>query len=134
MNPLIQSRTAILPLLIPSLLACLAAVFFATAPALARDEVPFNGTNGRRIYDYIFVPVFGADGEVEAVAGTTRDVTERKKYQSELLAATTPAVRTALANPTATPIVVLRPIHLIPIPRFPSKVFPTEATTQARGG
>ena len=43
-----------------------------------RGEVPFNGTNGKRMYDYIFVPVIGADGEVEAVAGTTRDVTERK--------------------------------------------------------
>lgn len=41
-----------------------------------RGEVPFTGTNGRRIYDYIFAPVFGANGEVEAVAGTTRDITE----------------------------------------------------------
>ena len=41
-----------------------------------RGEVPFNGTAGRRIYDYIFVPVFNAEGQVEAVAGTTRDVTE----------------------------------------------------------
>ncbi len=41
-----------------------------------RGEVPFNGTFGRRIYDYIFVPILGPDGEVEAVAGTTRDVTE----------------------------------------------------------
>ncbi len=46
--------------------------------------MPFNETNGRRIYDYIFVPVFGADGEVEAVAGTTRDVTERKRMEDEL--------------------------------------------------
>jgi PAS domain S-box-containing protein len=43
-----------------------------------RGEVPFAGTFGRRIYDYIFVPVLGADGEVTAVAGTTRDVTDRK--------------------------------------------------------
>ena len=46
-----------------------------------RGEVPFTGTNGRRLYDYIFVPVIGADGEVEAVAGTTRDVTERKEAE-----------------------------------------------------
>lgn len=44
-----------------------------------RGEVPFHGTNGIRIYDYIFTPVFGADGRVTAVAGTTRDVTERKQ-------------------------------------------------------
>lgn len=49
-----------------------------------RGEVPFNGTFGRRIYDYIFVPVFGANGEVEAVAGTTRDVTERKRAEESL--------------------------------------------------
>lgn len=46
-----------------------------------RGEVPFAGTFGRRIYDYIFVPIFGADGEVEAVAGTTRDITERQQME-----------------------------------------------------
>ena len=46
-----------------------------------RGEVPFSGTQGRRTYDYIFVPVFGPDGEVEAVAGTTRDITDRKKQE-----------------------------------------------------
>lgn len=49
-----------------------------------RGEVPFNGTNGRRVYDYIFVPVLGADGEVEVVAGTTRDITDRKDMEDEL--------------------------------------------------
>jgi PAS domain S-box-containing protein len=49
-----------------------------------RGEVPFHGTHGRRIYEYIFVPVLGADGEVEAVAGTTRDVTSRKDMEDEL--------------------------------------------------
>jgi PAS domain S-box-containing protein len=46
-----------------------------------RGEVAFDGTNGRRQYDYIFVPVVGADGTVEAVAGTTRDVTERQEAE-----------------------------------------------------
>lgn len=49
-----------------------------------RGEVPFNGTFGRRIYDYIFVPVLGPDGEVEVIAGTTRDVTERKEHEDRL--------------------------------------------------
>jgi PAS domain S-box-containing protein len=49
-----------------------------------RGEVPFEGTNGRRIYDYIFVPIFDANGEVEAVAGTTRDVTDRKRAEDAL--------------------------------------------------
>lgn len=45
-----------------------------------RSEVPFTGVNGeQRIYDYFFTPVIGEDGEVVAVAGTTRDVTERKE-------------------------------------------------------
>jgi two-component system, chemotaxis family, sensor kinase Cph1 len=42
-----------------------------------RGEVPFSGTSGRRVYDYIFAPVMGPSGEVEAIAGTTRDVTDR---------------------------------------------------------
>ena len=46
-----------------------------------RGDVPFNGTNGRRIYDYLLMPVIGPDGEVEAVAGTTRDVTDRKQHE-----------------------------------------------------
>jgi signal transduction histidine kinase len=49
-----------------------------------RGEVPFTGTNGRRIYDYIFVPVFGPDGEVEAIAGTTRDITDRTEAEDAL--------------------------------------------------
>ncbi|MBD9478100.1 PAS domain S-box protein [Pseudoxanthomonas sp. PXM02] len=46
-----------------------------------RGDVPFNGTNGRRIYDYLLMPVIGPDGNVEAVAGTTRDVTDRKQHE-----------------------------------------------------
>ncbi len=50
-----------------------------------RGEVAFpHATLGRRIYDYILVPVLGAGGEVEAVAGTTRDVTDRKRAEEEL--------------------------------------------------
>src|ERR1700753_740209 len=49
-----------------------------------RGEVPFTGTFGRRIYDYIFVPVFDENGNVEAVAGTTRDVTDRKQSEESL--------------------------------------------------
>ena len=47
-----------------------------------RGEVPFDGAYGKRIYDYIFSPVLGADGEVIAIAGTTRDVTERKEAEA----------------------------------------------------
>jgi PAS domain S-box-containing protein len=50
-----------------------------------RGEVSFpHATLGTRVYDYIFVPVFGSRGEVEAIAGTTRDITELKKAQDVL--------------------------------------------------
>jgi PAS domain S-box-containing protein len=49
-----------------------------------RGEVPFTGTFGRRDYDYLLVPVLDSDGEVAAVAGTTRDITERKKMEAAL--------------------------------------------------
>jgi PAS domain S-box-containing protein len=54
----------------------LAQVIATKAPI--RGEIPFTGTNGRRIYDYIFAPVLNAAGDVVAVAGTTRDVTDRQ--------------------------------------------------------
>ena len=45
-----------------------------------RGEVAFpHAILGRRVYDYIFSPVINEDGVVEAVAGTTRDISEIKK-------------------------------------------------------
>lgn len=55
----------------------------ATKQAI-RGEVPFHGAQGRRIHDYIFVPVLGADGNVELVASTTRDITESKQAEETL--------------------------------------------------
>jgi len=50
-----------------------------------RGEVSFpHATLGRRVYDYILTPVLNELGEVEAVAGTTRDVTERKQWEDSL--------------------------------------------------
>ncbi|HYG06536.1 MAG TPA: HWE histidine kinase domain-containing protein [Stenotrophomonas sp.] len=50
-----------------------------------RGEVPFpHTTKGVRVYDYIFTPVFSPDGEVEAIAGSTRDVTERKQHEQHM--------------------------------------------------
>lgn len=39
---------------------------------------------GKRIYDYIFAPVFNEKGEVEFVAGTTRDITDFKNTEENL--------------------------------------------------
>ncbi len=56
-----------------------------------RGEVMFpHAELGPRLYDYIFVPVLGPDGAVEAIAGTTRDVTEMRQseqHQAEAWAA-----------------------------------------------
>jgi len=42
-----------------------------------RGEVSFpHAVMGRRTYDYIFTPIFNDEGVVEAVAGTTRDISE----------------------------------------------------------
>ncbi|QEC76435.1 PAS domain-containing protein [Mucilaginibacter ginsenosidivorax] len=49
-----------------------------------RGEVSFpHAILGRRVYDYIFTPVVNEHGEVEAVAGTTRDITERKLAEQQ---------------------------------------------------
>jgi len=50
-----------------------------------RGEVSFpHAVLGTRIYDYIFVPVVNAQGTVEAVAGTTRDITEIRRAEEAL--------------------------------------------------
>ena len=49
-----------------------------------KGEVPFHGTFGHRIYEYILVPVLDESGNVEAVAGTTRDVTERRQAEQQV--------------------------------------------------
>jgi PAS domain S-box-containing protein len=75
-----------------------------------RGEVPFVGTQGRRFYDYLFVPVFGAEGRVVAVAGTTRDVTEIRdadRRKDEFLAMLAHELRNPLA-PITGAIALLR--------------------------
>lgn len=51
-----------------------------------KGEVPFKAplTGIFGVYEYIFTPVFDTKGGVEFIAGTTRDVTERKDAESEL--------------------------------------------------
>ncbi|HWA24999.1 MAG TPA: PAS domain-containing protein [Lacunisphaera sp.] len=61
-----------------------------------QGEVFFRGESGESgVFDYIFVPVFGTDGRVEAVAGTTRDVTAHKRTEARdrLLVALDDAMR-----------------------------------------
>lgn len=51
-----------------------------------RGEIPFKApvTGIFGIYEYVFSPVLGPDGEVELIAGTGRDVTERKRTELQL--------------------------------------------------
>jgi len=56
----------------------------ATKKAI-RGEVSFpHAVIGRRIYDYIFAPVLDERGEVIAIAGTTRDISELKAAEEAL--------------------------------------------------
>ncbi|WP_262985823.1 hybrid sensor histidine kinase/response regulator [Nostoc sp. 'Peltigera membranacea cyanobiont' 232] len=53
-----------------------------------KDETPYTSAIGTRAYEYILVPLLGINGVVDAVAGVTRDITDRKRveqalYQSE---------------------------------------------------
>ncbi len=48
-----------------------------------RDRTPFTGPTGEtRFYEYIFVPVIDAN-QVEAVTGSTRDITEQKRFEEK---------------------------------------------------
>ncbi len=49
------------------------------------DETPYTSPSGiDGYYEYIFSPVFGSDGSVEAVAGLTREITDRKRTETLL--------------------------------------------------
>jgi PAS domain S-box-containing protein len=49
-----------------------------------RAESTYAGRSGdARMYEYIFVPIFDANGQVEAVSGVTRDITHRKQAEAE---------------------------------------------------
>lgn len=67
-----------------------------------RGQVAFpHATLGKRIYDYILVPVLDAKGEVTAIAGTTRDITEIKKLaeqKDEFLAIASHELKTPLTS------------------------------------
>ena len=58
---------------------------FATGQKLA-DEIPYTSPRGvAGYYEYILNPVIGADGTVELVVGSTRNLTERKLAEAALI-------------------------------------------------
>ncbi|MBD2465747.1 response regulator [Oscillatoria sp. FACHB-1407] len=49
-----------------------------------KDETPYTSASGTSFYEYIFVPLIDTDGAVEAVAGTGRDISDRKRAEAAL--------------------------------------------------
>jgi PAS domain S-box-containing protein len=49
-----------------------------------KDETAFTSASGSGNYEYVLVPLFDADGAVEAVAGVSRDITHRKQTEKNL--------------------------------------------------
>jgi two-component system CheB/CheR fusion protein len=51
-----------------------------------QDETPYTSQIGERMYEYLFFPLLDEGGKVEAVAGVTRDITARRRAESDLRA------------------------------------------------
>lgn len=68
-----------------------------------KDETSYTSPTGViGYYEYIFSPVFDAHGNVEAVVGSTRDISERKRTEEALRDAKTRLVATLYASEIAT--------------------------------
>ena len=68
---------------------------------ILRDETPYVGAAGKRgYYEYIFVPIFDKDGGVEAVSGSTRDITiwQQDKAEKAILLKTLEIERARLTS------------------------------------
>ena len=61
-------------------------------------EIEIDNREGHRWYEASVAPVHGADGTVAAIVITSRDVTERKRAESELILLATQDPLTQLAN------------------------------------
>jgi PAS domain S-box-containing protein len=58
----------------------------ATKKSITDETAYVAPTGATGYYEYIFSPVFAADGSVDLVVGTTRDITERKRATEKLRA------------------------------------------------
>lgn len=80
-----------------------------------RGEVAFpHAVLGNRVYDYILVPVFSENGEVEAVAGTTRDITELR-YAEQVLGKSERNLRSMILQSPVAMCILLGPQHTVHI-------------------
>jgi len=57
---------------------------FETSAGLTDETAYTSPTGVAGYYEYIFCPVFDREGKVELVAGSTRDITERKRAEAAL--------------------------------------------------
>jgi len=55
-------------------------IVFATGRPVT-DELHWIDPNGEKDYEYVLTPIYSADGMVEALISTARDVTERKRIE-----------------------------------------------------
>ncbi|RZJ71790.1 PAS domain-containing protein [Flavobacterium sp.] len=85
---------------------------------VAATKKPIRGTVsfphaefGKRVYDYIFTPIFDENGEVEAIAGTTRDITELKRAEENLQQSENRLM--SMIDQTPAPTLVLRGDDLV---------------------
>ncbi len=56
----------------------------ATGKPIVAETAYTNPAGNQGYYEYIFVPITGQDGQIEAVAGSTRDITDRKQVEAAL--------------------------------------------------
>ncbi|GAA3959501.1 hypothetical protein GCM10022278_17210 [Allohahella marinimesophila] len=63
------------------------------------DRTTFRtATSGTRLFEYTWVPVFAADGRVEAIAGSSYDITAQAQIEEQLEGATKASERANLAK------------------------------------
>jgi PAS domain S-box-containing protein len=68
-----------------------------------KDETPYTSPTGAGgYYEYIFQPVFDAEGNVKSVSGSTRDISGRKRMESDLRDAKSRLESTLYAGEIAT--------------------------------
>jgi len=64
---------------------------------ILRAETLFEAATGPGYYEYIFAPILNERDEVTSVAGTTRDITERRRTENALRESQKAAIRPTIS-------------------------------------